>query len=53
MNLKEFDLSERDLVSAHKKFPTNRAVNEALGQVKQRKKASQAEMKKKLYKIFS
>ena len=53
LNLKEFDLSERDLVSAHKKFPTNRAVNEALGQVRQRRKASQAEMKKKLYKIFS
>ena len=53
MNLKEFDLSERDLVSAHKKFPTNRAVNEALGQVKRGRKASQAEMKKKLYKIFS
>ena len=53
LNLKEFDLSERDLVAAHKKFPTNRAVNEKLGQVKQRRKAAEAEVKKKLYKIIS
>ena len=53
LNLEEFDLSERDLVAAHKKFPTNRAVNEKLGQVKQRRKAAGAEVKKKLYKIIS
>ena len=38
LHLKEFDLSERDLVAAHKIDPTNRAVNEKLGQVKQVKR---------------
>ena len=53
LHLKEFDLSERDLVAAHKIDPTNRAVNEKLGQVQQRRKLSQAELKKSFSKMFS
>ena len=52
LNVNEFELSERDLVAAHKIDPSNRAVNEKLGQVKQRRKASQAEMKNNLCKMF-
>merc|ERR1711936_215126 len=44
LGLHEFDLAEKDLVAAHKVDPTNRAVNEKLGQVKQMRKANQAEM---------
>ena len=52
LGLNEFDLAEKDLVAAHKVDPANRAVNEKLGQVKQRRKANQAEMSKKLSKMF-
>jgi len=53
LGLNEFDLAEKDLVAAHKADPANRAVNEQLGQVKQRRKASQAEMSKNLSKMFA
>ena len=52
-NLKEFDLSSADLVAAHKIDPSNRAVNEKLGQVKQRRNSAQAEIKKTYSKMFS
>jgi len=47
LGLNEFDLAEKDLVAGHKADPANRAVNEKLGQVKQRRKANEAEMAKK------
>ena len=53
LGLSEFDLAEKDLVAAHKADPANRAVNEKLGQVKQRKKVSQAEISKNLSKMFA
>jgi len=53
LNLKEFDLSSADLVAAHKIDPDNRAVNEKLGQVKQRRNSAQAEIKKTYSKMFS
>ena len=53
LNLGEFDLSSIDLVAAHKIDPSNRAVNEKLGQVRQRRKAAQPEMKKNFSKMFS
>ena len=49
----EFDLAEKDLVAAHKADPANRAVNEKLGQVKQRKKTAQAEISRNLSKMFA
>eukprot|EP00090_Calanus_glacialis_P007642 TRINITY_DN16084_c0_g1_i1.p1 TRINITY_DN16084_c0_g1~~TRINITY_DN16084_c0_g1_i1.p1 ORF type:complete len:337 (-),score=103.06 TRINITY_DN16084_c0_g1_i1:8-1018(-) len=52
LGLNEFELAEKDLVAAHKVDPTNRAVNEKLGQVKQKKKANQTEMSKNLSKMF-
>lgn len=52
LGLNEFDLAEKDLVAAHKVDPTNRAVNEKLGHVKQKKKANKAEMSKNLSKMF-
>jgi len=52
LSVNEYDFSERDLVAAHKLDPSNRAVNEKLGQVKQRRKASQSEMKNNLCKMF-
>merc|ERR1719219_2398306 len=53
LELKEFDFAVRDLVAAHKVEPSNRAVNEALGQVKQRKKKEQALMHAKMSKMFA
>ena len=53
LNLKEFDLSSADLVAAHKIDPSNRAVNEKLGQVKQRRNSAQAEIKETYSKMFS
>jgi len=53
LGLNEFDLAEKDLVAAHKLDPNNRAVNEKLGHVKQKRKASQAEMTKNLSKMFA
>jgi len=53
LELNEFDLAEKDLIAAHKTDPANRAVNEKLGQAKQRKKATQAEMSKNLSKMFA
>jgi len=53
LEMKEFDFAERDLVAAHKVEPSNRAVSEALGQVKLRKKREQASMQAKMSKLFS
>lgn len=53
LGLNEYDLAEKDLVTAYKVEPSNRAVNEKLGQVKQKKKAAQAEMSKNLSKMFT
>jgi len=53
LEMKEFDFAERDLVAAHKVEPSNRAVSEALGQVKLRKKREQACMQAKMSKMFS
>jgi len=53
LEMKEFDFAERDLVAAHKVEPSNRAVSEALGQVKLRKKREQASMQAKMSKMFS
>eukprot|EP00092_Neocalanus_flemingeri_P017528 GFUD01018963.1.p1 GENE.GFUD01018963.1~~GFUD01018963.1.p1 ORF type:complete len:341 (+),score=103.82 GFUD01018963.1:156-1178(+) len=52
LGMNEFDLAEKDLVAAHKVDPANRAVNEKLGQVKQRRKANEAQMANKLSKMF-
>jgi len=53
LEMKEFVFAERDLVAAHKVEPSNRAVSEALGQVKLRKKKEQASMQAKMSKMFS
>lgn len=53
LEIKEFVFAERDLVAAHKVEPSNRAVSEALGQVKLRKKKEQASMQAKMSKMFS
>jgi len=53
LEMKEFVFAERDLVAAHKVEPSNRAVSEALGQVKLRKKKEQASMHAKMSKMFA
>jgi len=53
LEMKEFVFAERDLVAAHKVEPSNRAVSEALGQVKLRKKKEQASMHVKMSKMFA
>jgi len=52
MGLKEFQLAEKDLVSAHKLDPANRAVNEQLGQVQQRRKTAQTDLSQRMSKLF-
>lgn len=52
LGLNLFQLAERDLVNAHKADPTNRAVNEKLGLVKQRMRKEEAGMKARMSKMF-
>lgn len=49
----QLDLAEKDLVMAHKEDPSNRAVNEKLGQVKLRRKKEAAEMASRMSKMFT
>ena len=53
MELQQYDLAEMDLVRAHKLDPSNRAVNEKLGQVKQRQKAHDTKLAKQMSKMFA
>jgi len=49
----QLDLAEKDLVMAHKADPSNRAVNEKLGQVKLRRKKESAELATRMSKMFT
>lgn len=53
MALQEYDLAEKDLILARKLEPTNRAVNEKLGQAQQRKKAADAKLAQRMSKMFA
>jgi len=53
LEMQEFDMAEKDLVIAHKLDSSNRAVNEQLGQVKRRRKASEALLSKRIGKMFN
>jgi len=52
LEMQEFDLAEKDLVTAHKLESCNRAVNEQLGQVRSRRKVAEAELSKRMGKLF-
>jgi len=52
LGIQEFELAEKDLVSAHKLDSSNRAVNEQLGQVRSRRKMAEAELSKRMCKMF-
>jgi len=53
MELQEFDEAEKDLIAGRKLEPNNRAVNEKLGQVQQRKKIAEAKLAQRMKKMFS
>jgi len=53
LELQQYDLAEMDLVRAHQLDPSNRAVNEKLGQVKQRQRAHDTKLAKQMSKMFA
>jgi len=52
MELGEYEDAEKDLIAGRKLEPSNRAVNEKLGQVQQRKKTAEAKMSQRMKKMF-
>merc|ERR1711874_676835 len=53
MELQKYDMAELDLVRAHRLEPGNRAVNEKLGQNKQRQRCHDGRLAKQMSKMFA